>query len=330
LNLLAILLVAAAMIVTSVQAIASNATFSKDSNHVYLLNQNTDRGGLIDIDLKNKSCRQIDLDPSIGEPIEDLTQSNAGFVVFATKHSVWSYDPSKAAWAKVCDGPKGIAFTEIAYDPKTEDILAIGMSEKTDSDAIDWSILRLPKGDDKWISVRARYGTGVGHPVFAADGTMFFAYNGDLWSGVIATDDETLVAGRCAALGSLIDQNTSPASSGVREIAVAKDSIYTNYGRLNGSGWGSLIRFRRPPPLATLNDGDWSIPVDAMDWKQRQAELGSVEEISDSTSNFLCASRDGSLVFFASTSGDSDDVFLVRHGGKPAQIEIKGLSAHLK
>jgi hypothetical protein len=325
-----ILLITAAMVVTSIQATASNATFSKDSNHVYLVRQDMNGGGLIDVDLNKKSCRQIDLDLAVGEPIEDLTLSNAGFVVLATKQSVWSCDPSKAAWAKVCDAPKGIAIRGIAYDPKTEDILATGIFEKSDSDADEWSILRLPKGENKWISVRARNGTEVGHPVFAADGTLFFAYFGDLWSGVIATADETLVACRCAALGFLIDQNTSPASSGVRDIAVAKDSIYTNYGRLNGSGWGSLIRFRRPPPLATLDDGDWQISVDAMDWKQRQAELGSVEEISESTSNFLCASRDGSLVFFASTSGGSDDVFLVRHDGKPAQIEIKGLSACLK
>ena len=176
-----ILLAAIAVMMTSLRMMASDAAFSRDSSHVYLIryfdyDQTMAPAGLVDVDLTTKSCRRINLDPAVGAPIEGMTLSNAGFIVFATKNAVWSYDPAKAAWAKVCDAPTGIILDDIAYDPKTEDILATGSPAQSDSDTGHWAAYLLPKGGGKWINVSARYGTVVGHPVFAADGTLFFAF----------------------------------------------------------------------------------------------------------------------------------------------------------
>jgi hypothetical protein len=103
-----------------------------------------------------------------------------------------------------------------------------------------------------------------------------------------------------------------------------------NDARLGGSGWGTVIRFHRPKALATLDDGDWSVPVDGMGPKDFQAILGSVEQLAADPAEFLCASRDGSLVFFASPLKPSDEVSLVKGDGKPRAIEIKGLADSLK
>ncbi|MGA3171267.1 MAG: hypothetical protein ABSE62_09645 [Chthoniobacteraceae bacterium] len=317
-------IIAIVSIAASIQAFAADATFSKDSSRVYLIHFETN-GGLVDVNLGKKTFRKIDLTASIGEPIQGVTLSNAGFVILATKDAVWSYDPSKGGCAKVCDAPQGISLDDIAYDPKTGQILATGYPDQGDQ-----SILRLPKGETTFVNVRSRYGTEMSHPVFAADGTLFFASSGDLWSGAISTDDETLVACRCVPIAFLVDENTSPASTGAQDIAAGQTSIYVNDARLGGSGWGSIIRFHRPKALATLDDGDWSIPVEGMGPKDFQAILSSVEQLAGDPAEFLCGSGDGSLIFFANPLAPSDEVSLVKDDGKPRSIEIKGLADSLK
>jgi hypothetical protein len=96
---------------------------------------------------------------------------------------------------------------------------------------------------------------------------------------------------------------------------------------MDGSGWGSVIRFSRPPSLAGRDSGAWSIPVGGEDWHEMKKIFGSVEELADGGCDCLCASGDGSLVLFTGWVRGSDDVSLVKQDGKPVTIKIKGLSS---
>ena len=162
--------------------------------------------------------------------------------------------------------------------------------------------------------------------------------SGDLWVGFIENDDaseggptHTLNAYRCAPLAQLVEENTSPASTGLHDVAVTDRFVYARYARMGGSGWGATIRFQRPPPIQKANDGGRELPsVDERDWKPLQRICGSVEQLADSPCAFLCVSTDRSLVFFANPYSGSDAISIVHHDGKPVTTEIKGLAVFFK
>jgi hypothetical protein len=316
------LLLTAGIIVTLRPAIAAEAALSKDGTHAYLVVEGEPK--LVEIDLGHKTCRTIDLTTSLSGPIENITPSNSGFILCATRQAIWSYDPAKSVCLKVHDAPKDANIKAIAYDPSSGQILAT----TTES-----GVFCLPKDHGQWAKVIARYDTFVGHPVFGRNGELFFVSSGDLWLGVVggeaddtATTDEYLTAYRSAPMASPIDQDTSPASTGLRQVAVTRRLVYADSSRMGGSGWGSVIRFKRPASLAALSDGSWSIPVGGETWDDLKDIFGSVEEVSDTTCDYLCASTDGALVFFTGSVRASNEVSLIKQDGKPVTIKIKGLT----
>ncbi len=335
-----ILIFAAAMAAAFPSCFAAGAAFSKDNGHVYLVATGTSE--LVDIDLAAKSWRTIGIDlPARDRAIQGVTLSNAGFILCATSHAVWSFDPSNGKCAKVCDAPQGVTFQDIAYDPTTEIILTVAVVDEEDGRygaEKEASAFCLLKGAKEPADVRIRYGTKVGHPVFTADGTLFFECSGDLWMGCIYDgnndlDDPALAldAYRCAPFASLIEQDITPPSTGLEEIAVTGRFVYARYARMGGSGWGSMVRFQRPPPFSRDSDGARQLPYE-QDWKGLERRVASVESIAPTYYRFLCASRDGSLVFYADPFNytghfNPDDVFLVKHDGTPVPIEIKGLGS---
>jgi hypothetical protein len=317
----------------------AQAIFSKDASHAYFLVE--DKPELVEIDLGAATCREVDLAPAITEPVEGITLSNSGFVLCLTSDALWSYNPATSKCVNVCKAPSGVDLQDIAYDPKTGEILAVGTQKTGSSDGSHWSILCLPKNANQFQDVGTRYDTAVGHPVFSADGTLFFVDDhADLWEGVLAKEDRqydgppwSLVAYRWAPLAFLIEENTSPPSTGLRDIAVSQHCVYANYARLGGSGWGAVLRMDRPKSLATYDSGDWSVSdANEHDWKNFKAVFDSVEELSDNPGAYLCASMDGSTTIFADPYDDdeSDKVYLIKDDSKPEPIEIKGLSACFK
>jgi hypothetical protein len=135
------------------------------------------------------------------------------------------------------------------------------------------------------------------------------------------------VAYRCAPLAFLIEENCSPPSTGLRQIALSSDWVYACHARMGGSGWGSVIRFKRPPLLKKSNDGNRATPSpDRMDWNALKQIVGSVEELADEPCEYLCSSWDGSLIFFANPYHGSYDVFLIRKDGKPEAVTIQSLA----
>lgn len=324
----------------SVALFGADSTFSKDNKHVYLVQYEqqpprpSGECSLIDINLERNTCKGIDLRKVLGERVRDITLSNAGYILCATKAAVWAYDPQKDHCVKVLNAPKDMELIELGYDPSQEIILAACRG------AHGQELFCLPKNGDKWIPVYNRRSPVVEFPVFGDDGTLCFVSRGDLWAGSLEKETDptlpalnaypmvrgtsaewpqsipvaALVAYRCAPVAFLETQNTTPDSTGLHCLAVSKHFVYGDYSRLGGGGWGSLIRCKRPPK--TVPGG-----ADA-NGKQSIAMLESVETVSDQPCLALCSSKDGSLVFYNNRGAKP---FLIKDEGQPKPLTISGL-----
>ena len=158
--------------------------------------------------------------------------------------------------------------------------------------------------------------TGMSGPVFDRDGDLFFGMEGDMWQGKLVRDDDgdyhglNLEGHRCAPLATLETQNTSPDEMGVHRIAPATGWVYAHIYRMGGSGWGTIVRLKVEK---SSNSGE--------DLAERLKVYGdairSVEILADNNhSSFLCASHDGSHVFYTE-GGDLDTATLAENNGKP-------------
>jgi hypothetical protein len=323
-----LLLLAFSTLLLPCEVTASQAVFSRDAGLVYLLRENSSR--LIEIDIAASACHQIDLSTEIKTQIHDLALSNSGFILCAAGDAIWSYNAASGKCTKVCSSPKDTQFQAIAYDTKSGAILAAGPSKAHDSDSSDWSAFYISKSSGELDQVSSRYGTTIGCPTFGVDGTLYFVDNGDLWAGAIGEKNgsdpfRSLIAYRCAPMASLIEENTSPASTGLDDLAVTRRFVYSNDARMGGSGWGSLIRFPRPSASIEGTGDDASIPVQTPAWNMLAKLFSSIEDVNDSPVDYLCASPDGRHIFFADPFR-SDKISLIEDDGKPKQAEIKGLS----
>ena len=344
-SLLTILLVTGMLFSLRITVFAADATFSKDSTHLYLLQwkQQPPRASgecsLIDVDLEKKTAAAINFSNQTKEHLSDITLSNDGNILCATKTAVWLFDPIKRACEKVIDAPKDVEISAIAYDSSQSVLFSKCYGVKFQE------LFCLPDGAHDWIPVYNRRPPSVDSPVFADDGSLYFTSTGDLWSGHLKKQTEPtlpalnrysiqfdrnhwpksipvaeLEASRFAPVASLETQNTTSDSTGLLEVAVSKRFIYGDYARMGGSGWGAVIRLARSVPSQKEGDkkphppgdnGKVSIPV-----------LQSIETVSEEPCHHLCASKDGSLIFYI----QHGDTFLIKDEGKPEKLTIDGLS----
>lgn len=168
---------------SQIPVFAADATFSKDNTHLYLLQwkQQPPRASgecsLIDVDLEKKTASAINFTGKTKEHLSDITLSNDGNVLCATKSAIWSFDPVKKGCEKVVDAPKDVEISAIAYDPSQSVLLAKCYRIKAQE------LFCLPEGAHEWIPVYNRRPPSVDTPVFGDDGSLYFASMGDLWAG---------------------------------------------------------------------------------------------------------------------------------------------------
>ena len=332
----------------SVALFGADSTFSKDNKHIYLVQYEqqpprpSGECSLIDINLEKNTCIAIDFSKTLGEHVRDICLSNAGFVLCATKSAVWAYDPAKDHFVKVLDAPKDMELVELGYDPAQEIVLAACRGVHGQE------LFCLPKNGAQWMNVYNRRSALVESPVFSDDGTLYFASRGDLWAGFLEKQTSptlpalnaypmargtssgwpksipvaALAAYRCAPVAFLETQNTTPDSTGLKDLAVSKQFVYGDNSRLGGGGWGSLIRCKRAAPFKTEHN-EREIPDGSRaDGKQAIEMLESVKTVSSQPCLVLCASRDGSLIFYISQGCKS---FLIKDDGQPEPLAISGL-----
>ena len=116
----------------------------------------------------------------------------------------------------------------------------------------DWPAYYLREQERKPTSLVLRRVNALVGAVFDRDGHLFFASGGDLWEGDITTPSEpgeelpAVEASRFAPVALLETANTTPNSTGARELAVAGRTVYARMGRMGGSGWGEIISVHWP------------------------------------------------------------------------------------
>ena len=300
---------------------AADSTFSLDNRFVYVAGSKGP--GLEEIDLTGKTRRMIDLSAHLDERIVAVSADSSGLLVCATARAIWRVDPAAATCEELVKVPEGYRLVDTACDPKTGDLLVLCVR---DDEPGQW-LYFLPKDGKALIHIRNRYETFVWHPVFTRDGTLYFTSSGDLWLGEISKEEDdpesppygSLDATRCLPLADLVVGNHTPASTGLRPIGPGGDWMFAGYGRLGGTGWASLIRFKLPAPPNTA-----ARETDAQRWQKLIALIGSAEVlIEDFECETMCFSRDGRLVFILRFVRDgSPDCFLSSDGGRPVPLEI--------
>ena len=331
----------------------ADAVFSKDNHHVYLVQweqhppRKSGSCSLIDVNLEKRTCGGMDLRKTFGESVVDITISNAGFVLCATKSALWSYDPASGKCVKVIDAPKNTELVEVAYDPSQSIVLACCRG------AHGQELCCLPKDGDKWISVynRRAVSAQVEFPVFSGKGSLYFSCRGDLWAGALIAQTEPtvpalhaagkempkpseewpsvcmaeLAACRYAPIAFLETQNTTSDSTGLHALAVGRHFVYGDYSRLyGGMSWGRLIRCDFPALGEEGKHTEMDISGGSeADGQQAIKALQSVKTIVEDNCLYLCGSRDGSVIFYFSRHEQKP--FLIKEDGKPEPLEIKGL-----
>jgi hypothetical protein len=293
-------------IVTAASSYGAAAAFSDDSNHVYLIGSKLPKGTALDIDLTTFTAKKL----SLGVPAEVRAIVNApSALLFVTEKSLYRLPLAAGKPGKICEAPAGCLCDDVACNRAQRGILLLCRTK----DGRDWPAYYLREQESKPTSLVLRRVNALVGAVFDRDGHLFFASGGDLWEGDITTPSEpgeelpAVEAFRFAPVALRETANTTPNSTGARELAVAGRTVYAQMTRMGGSGWGEMISVSWPPEpkeegKAPRRDSPVKANVEA--FKSALAAFrayGSNQGVS-----YLCGSPDGRKVFFA-TRYENDD-----------------------
>lgn len=310
--------------VTGSLARAAEAIFSKDAGHVFL----PATAALTDIDVLAQTSSSIDLAQWVGsQEIEGVALSNSNFVLCVVPGAVWAYDGEKKKCARVCEAPPGARFEDIAYDPKGGHILLKGWRGE---EPAAWIV---PKGESYLLDVFCRRASQLAGLTYDESGRLFFGEHGDLWSGSIEYDSPavltkkpnpddgrpaTLVGYRIAPLATLETYIGTPMQIGVSTVAIAGNTIYAHLHRMGGSGWGNIVRLKKPAAPKETDEA----PSDLKERLQLYAsEASSVEVLGENgTIAYLCASHDGKRVFYQTADDAGHRFCIVENSAKPKPL----------
>lgn len=308
------------------QARASQAVFSKDATHVYLANQDFihPQPVLVDVDLNAPEQKKIVLTNFMGpQNIEAVSRLPDGRLALLTEGQLWLYDAGKNTCVKFFTAPKHTHFYDVACNPADGAFLICTTMENTESkvdeEEISGSLWLSADGKKSARVFMRRVDYGMQGIVFDSKGGLHFSVHGDLWDGTLAMDWKNeyhpvvLVAERVAPLATLETYEGTPEQMGADDTAIAGDWIYTHVRRMGGSGWGTMVRLKVTKP----EKAEGELPLQ---WKIYGDALRSVEFLEDNPSgSYLCASEDGTKVFFT-THNDPASARLVENNGKPEPL----------
>lgn len=282
-----------------VSCYGASAVFSADASRIFLAGG--DRG-LLEASVDSGKTRAIDVTALVGQSVDCLALSNAGYVLCGTPHAVWAYDPEKSKWAKVCSLPANVTIEDLAYRVSDSAVLIV-----TAGGDKAGPLYMLPKGEETPRSVFCRRVSSLDGAVFRGD-KLYFGTRGDLWAGTVAPVDPQpsasdkaaplayLEGSRVAPLATLETSLGTPSQMGVSRAAVSGKMVYVHMHRMGGSGWGCIVRMAdkgTEPPEAGSGNSVVATAKLYRDW------LSSIQPLGENGGeSYLCVSRDGQRVFF--------------------------------
>lgn len=276
---------------------AGDTALRPDSREVCLIQE-----GVVHLGPRLGATRPAALPAGFAKPVLGVAATPTGWLLL-TKQALWSWRGAKQAPERLATAPAGIAWTDLARDPQTGNVLLTGWSE---SGPRAGELLRLYVADSgKLERVYARRVSTLSSPSFGPDGALFFASRGDLWQGRLAAPERapdekdappwSLEAERCLPLAYLETQNSTPASFGVSQTAATATHVYLQIYRLGGSGFGWIARWARSktPAFATLEEkGPQAL------WQAMAENLRTVENLgAQPRPAHLAASIDGVVIY---------------------------------
>jgi hypothetical protein len=338
---------------------SSDATFSKDGQHVYAIEfaSPVDKTShLFDIDIEKQSASKIDIGAQIGsKPIVAVTTSKAGDLLIATEDAAWSCNIDRKSCTKLCSVPEGLKFKDLACTPGNSAILFStrdGLSFQEKPDVNPWrAAFVFDYGEGKLFPVGTRRVESIDGIAFSPQSDLFFGSRGDLWYGIVSKVDiinkrrkemgkpplppqpgevqhASLAARRCAPLATLETYDGTPMQIGVSKVAISSGMVYVHLLRMYGTGVGEIGRLAAPPDI----EENWGLGVqDGLDDRLHlyAKEASSVEILAENEDySYLCASPDGKRVFFRArldpgTGRQEYGFYLIENNGKPRELKVK-------
>jgi hypothetical protein len=173
----------------STHCLAADVAFSSDNQRIYAVSS-TDEGrtALREINLATNTARVIPLveldDPKIyaSSFTFDIACSDEGKILLVSKESLWAFDPQSGRPSKLCGAPSGSWFGGIADDPKGHAVYVWA----------DNNALFMVKNGRELVPVKLQGQDQIANLVFSWDGQLFYRQGGDLWSGEIKSDGDSL------------------------------------------------------------------------------------------------------------------------------------------
>jgi hypothetical protein len=282
----------------STHCLAADVAFSSDNQRIYAVSS-TDEGrtALREINLVTNTARVIPLveldDPKIyaSSFTFDIACSDGGKILLVSKESLWAFDPQSGRPSKLCGAPSGSWFGGIADDPKGHAVYVWA----------DNNALFMVKNGRELVPVKVQGQDQMANLVFSWDGQLFYRQGGDLWSGEIKSDGDSLrVETERYASGQQLSRAAELDDYPVVNLAVARDGIYVQVWQYHnrGRGFGALLKL---PPSAK----------DAKAETHSRNRQLAVKNLGDTDRQILLgASRDGSRVYYT----NDDREYLVTNG----------------
>ena len=268
------------------------------------------------------AARKVKLPLGVAEKVVAVAASAEDGWLLLTGDDVWRRPAGKTEfehWLHCETTPKWVDF---AVDSKSGNIL---LSVVGDEKTIVQLYVRAEKGLRNVRTRRVKRPSGF---AFAPDGRVFFAHEGDLWGGEIELEEfedegetkrvASLTASRIAPLADLETADTTPASTGVVDVAATRTHVFVQLRRIGGSGWGWIARIPRPGKLAGgagESDGFTRHLREISSTLAATRVLGANEGTS-----FLAAAPDGRVMYHL----DNPDRFILhRRPAGPAEVWSK-------
>jgi len=280
------------------------SAFSDDGNHVYLLGSKLPKGTVLDIDLINFTTKNFNL--GVSTEVHGIVNAPRA-LLFVTDKSLYRLPLPTGHPEKICDAPAGCLFDDLACNRAQHGILLMCRTK----DGRDWPSFYLKEQEQTPAPIVTRRVRALVGAVFNREGHLFFAADGDLWEGSVELPSElderpSVEAFRFAPVALRETANTTPNSTGARELAVAGRTVYAHMTRMGGSGWGEMISIRWPPELKT-DEGKaprTESPI-KLNIETFKSALGAARFYgSNQGASYLCNSPDGRKVFFATRYED--------------------------
>lgn len=308
---------------------AAEATFSRTGEVIYQLGKET---ALRRLDLVTKKITDISV-PGLpeGEAVRSLAISNTGLILCLSKSAVYAWDDVKGGDAVVvCRPQDNIDLWDIAYN-RSDSTVAVTARFKPDASGSrgEWALFAKFKDENELIRVRCRRVVGISDLAFDREGTLHFSTEGDLWMGRIVRepgDGPYLKAFRYTPLATRETNMGTGDQMGADLVAVTDKSVYSHVRRMGGSGWGHIVRVRKPA-LPKSNEGDFRMPFELEErlgiYRDQQVTVEILGE--NGTRSYLCTSPDGKQVYFRAsreTPVGNKGHWLIRDGGELEALDV--------